>query len=374
VISNQGYVEFTNASNLAQTFTSNTIDVVTLAAPSASSIEFTRVTGGGGDYQEMVGPSACVQGASVTPYGNPTLSGGNAIDPTLLHNVSVSGSYNLGEPAFIRLTDTDQNNDYLQVEYAMVSVSHPASGDTETVQLTETGPNTGIFAGFVPTANAAAAVNDCVLQGGMNSSINVSYTDPGNAGDVAGASARLDPVNLVFESRTGNVVDGAIIEIVDATTGMPATVYGNDGVSTFPSAITSGGTETDSAGQTYAFGPGEFRFPVVPDGDYRLLVTPSSDHAAPSGASIGDLQTLPGAPYDLGPGSFGDPFSHSGTVSFEVDIPVDPQSTALYLQKTTLTTIAAPGDFVRYELTIENAASSGIATGVSIVDQLPSGV
>ena len=157
IISNQGNVEFTTSSGLSQTFTSNTVNVVTLPSPSTSSLELTRIVGAGAAvYQETVGPAACMQGAGFVPLANPVLTGGGVIDPSMTHNIGLSNSYNLGEPVFVRLTDTDQNFDYQVVEYATVTVTHPASGDSETIQLTETGPDTGIFAGYVQTATGAS--------------------------------------------------------------------------------------------------------------------------------------------------------------------------------------------------------------------------
>jgi len=375
IISNQASLGYLDTAGQPQIFTSNIVDVVAVAAPSMSALELTRITRAGtGTYQEPVGPSACFQGGSFVVLADPLLIGGIVIDPTQVHDVSVTASYNLGEPVFIRLNDPDQNLDYQAIDYAVVSVSNSASGDAETIQLSETGLDTGIFAGYLLTVNGAAVAGDCLLQGAMNSAVTVSYVDPGNAADTSQAGARLDPVNIVFESRTGTAVNGATIELVNSITGLPAIVFGNDGVSDFPSTITSGATETDSSGTSYVFGPGEYRFPVVPDGNYQLIVTPQSDYSAPSTASTTELQTLPGSPFALQAGSFGNTFTKSGSLSFDIDIPVDPQATALFLQKSTLTTIAAPGDFVRYELTIENASSSGTATDVIIVDQLPAGV
>ena len=115
---------------------------------------------------------------------------------------------------------------------------------SETVRLSETGPNSGVFAGYLPTAGGAAAIDDCVLQGAPKSSVAVTYTDPGDAGDSAQAVAALDPVQRVFESRTGTAINGALVELVHASSGLPATVYGNDGVSEFPSAIEAGGIVT----------------------------------------------------------------------------------------------------------------------------------
>ena len=355
--------------------TSNIVEVTVAVIRSPASIELTRVVpAGAGAYQETVGPSACMQGGSFVALADPLLVGGGTIDPAQVHDVTATSFYNLGEPIFIRLEDADQNIDYQAIDYAEVTISNSAAGDSETIRLAETGVDTGVFAGYVPTGSGAAVPGNCVLEGVPASDVTVDYVDPADATDATATSSELDPVQRVFESSTGTVVNGATIELVSAATGVPATVYGNDGISQFPSTIISGGSTTDSSGTSYVFGPGEFRFPVVPDGDYRLVVTPPPEYIAPSAATIADLQALPGAPYALDPGSFGNAFRKSGELSFAIDIPVDPRPSALFLEKQTTTTVAAPGDFVRYELVLENASPVGALTGIEIVDSLPSGV
>ena len=374
VISNQASLEYLNTGGQPATVLSNEVSVVTAVVPSVASVTFTRVVAAGtGSYQTTVGPSACLQGGAFMPLADPGVVGGGTIDPVQVQDVNTTTTYNLGEAAFIRLDDSDQNVDYQVIDYVIVTVTGTATGDSETIQLSETGPNTGIFTGYVPLASGVASASDCLLQGEPQSTVVVDYVDPADANDTAEDVAQLDPVQRVFESRTGAMVSGSTIEIVDAVTGLPATVYGNDGVSLFPSSIVSGTSATDSSGASYAFGPGEYRFPVVPDGDYRLVVTPPADYTAPSTVSIEELQTLPGAPYLLGPASFGTEFTKAGDLSFAIDIPLDPLSSELFLQKRTMTSIAAPGDFVRYELLLENASVSGEANSISIVDQLPPG-
>jgi hypothetical protein len=78
-----------------------------------------------------------------------------------------------------------------------------------------------------------------VLQGTMNSSVRVDYVDIADAADVSQATAGLDPASIIFDSLTGAPISGVDVELVDVTTGLPAVVYGNDGVSIFPSRITS---------------------------------------------------------------------------------------------------------------------------------------
>lgn len=375
VISNQATFDYLNAAGQPATITSNVVTVVTGVVRSPASVEFTRVlTVGTGDYQEVVGPSSCFQAGVFQLLADPLLTGGTVIDPTQGQEVSSTSSFNLGEPLFIRLIDSDQNLDYQVIDTAVVSVVNDTSGDTETVQLSETGVDTGVFVGYIPTARGSANSGDCILQGPLDSSVRVIYTDPVDGTDTAQATASLDPVSIVFESLTGAPIDGALVELVDAVTGLPAVVFGNDGVSTFPSQIASGSTVVDSSGASYAFGSGEYRFPVVADGNYRLVITPPPGYLAPSVVSIANLQLLAGAPYALGAESFGAAFTQSGPSSFDVDLPIDPILSALFLQKQTLATTASPGDFVRYELLLENNAAVGAATDITIIDQLPAGV
>ncbi|MCH9694491.1 MAG: OmpA family protein [Gammaproteobacteria bacterium] len=375
VIANQATLGYTDLSGQPSTVVSNEVSVVTAVVRSPANVEMTRAAiVGAGTYQETVGPSACFQGGAFVTQGNPTVLGGIAIDPTQALQVSPTSSYNSGEFAFIRLTDSDQNVDYLVADTTTVVVSNTDNGDSETIQLYETGPDTGVFAGYIQLGSGVAVAGDCILQSAPKSTISVDYADPADSADTAAATAQLDPAQRVFESRTGTVVSGTTIEIVDAISGLPATVYGNDGVSQFPSSIVSGGTATDSSGTLYVFAAGEYRFPVVPDGDYRLVVTPPSAYAAPSSASIAALQALPGAPWQLSPASFGAAFTKSGDVSIALDIPIDPRASALFLQKRTLTTVAAPGDFVRYELVLENSSAAGVATDIVVRDTLPAGV
>ena len=376
VITNEASLDFLNVAGQPASILSNPVSVTVAVVRSPSSVEFTRVlTTGSGTWQEPVGPAACLQSGVLQPLADPTVSGGIIIDPSQAQEVTAASSFNLGEPLFLRVTDPDQNVDFQVVDTVLVTVTHAATGDTETIQLSETGPDTGIFVGYVPTTNAAANAGDCVLQGGMDSSVRVDYVDAADATDTSLATAIFDPVAIVFDSRSGAVVAGAQVEIVDAVSGAAATVYGNDGVSRFPSSITTGSTVTDAGGTQYVFGAGEYRFPVVPEGDYRLVVTPPPYYLAPSSVAIADLQLLPGAPFALGPESFGATFTRLGADPFNIDIPIDPQDSrlfTLFVQKRTLTTIAARGDFVRYEVAVSNTSDTAEATDVVIIDQLPS--
>ena len=97
---------------------------------SAATVEFTRVLAvGAGDYQEVVGPSSCFEAGGFQMLADPVLTGGTLIDPTGIQEVSITASYNLGEPLFIRLLDSDQNIDITLIDTAVVNVVHDDSGD-----------------------------------------------------------------------------------------------------------------------------------------------------------------------------------------------------------------------------------------------------
>ncbi|HSD70205.1 MAG TPA: hypothetical protein VLB07_11670, partial [Woeseiaceae bacterium] len=370
-ISSQATLDYLNNAGQPATALSNEVVLITAVLRSPSVVQLTRLAlPGAGTFQEPVGPSACFAGGVFAPLGNPLING-QPIDPLLDRDVTQSNNYNLGRPIFLRLDDTDQNVDASVVDYAVVTVVSIPAGDSETIRLTETGIDSGIFVGYVPSANAAAAFGDCVLQGEPGGRVEVRYTDPADANDTSTANAGLDPQGIVFSSQTGLPVNGAVIELVDAVTGLPATVFGNDGVSIFPSSLASGQTITDSGGTSYVFAAGQYRFPDVAAGDYRILITPPPGYQAPSSVAIGDLQLLPNAPFVLNAGSFSNVFTVSNDGPFGFDVPIDPLASTLFLQKSTVTTIAAPGDFVRYDLVIENTASASAAPNVQITDSFP---
>jgi len=349
---------------------SNTVEVITAVLRSSSSLQFNRVSGTG-SVVESVGPSSCLSGGAFLPLPDPPDENGSPLDPTVPRTLAGAGVFNLGETIFLRLDDQDQNLDYLVIDTAEVSLTSPANGDSETVLLSETGPNTGIFAGYLPSGAGSAAANDCVLQGAASGSIEASYADPSDAADQSTASSIVDPTAIAFDSQTGLPVDGIGVRLVNADTGELATVYGSDGVSGFPAELVSGQSVSDAGGQQYVFAPGEYRFPVVPAGNYRFEFVTSTDYVAPSARATAEIQGLPGAPFDLSAASFGSSFTHDGNDPFSFDVPLDPRSGALFLTKSTPVTSAAPGDFVRYELSVENTSTTSVAPGLEIIDSLP---
>lgn len=179
---------------------------------------------------------------------------------------------------------------------------------------------------------------------------------------------------IVFSTLTGLPVDGARIELLDAASGKQADVFGDDGVSTFPSTVVSGSTASDSRGKVYAFPAGHYRFPFLAPGIYRLKVTPPSGFIAPSTIPTAQIQSLPGAPYALHEtASRSEPFRVDYGQAMQIDFPLDQQTAPLWVRKSADKTVVSPGDFIGYEISVENSAQTGTVSSATVIDTLPLG-
>ena len=371
IITNQARAAYLDPRGDLLTIQSNQVDVSTVAIRTLATLTFTRVTASGSGVP--VGPTSCAAGGGAfQTLPDPVLLGAVTIDPNQPHTLAPTGMYNAGEALFVTLSDLDQNQDPGVRETVDVTISSAAPGDSETLRLTETAADSGLFAGYLQTVTGPAIPGDCLLQVATDSDVTAFYQDPEDLTDSSSAAAVVDPLSIVFDSGSGNAIDGAIVTIVDAVSGAPAVVYGSDGLSSLPSTVTSGGSASDSSGQVYEFPAGGFRFPVLPAGDYRIEIQPPAGYIGLSTLDMGVLQGLPGAPFVLDGGSFGETFTVDDSRTFRRDLPLDPEASLLYLQKTAGVSAASPGDFVPYTLRIENL-SAVVQTQVTVTDWLPAG-
>ncbi len=320
----------------------------------------------------------CQTGPGVfNPLPPPTDFFGNAINPLSVPLVQAN-QYHGGEPVFFVLADANRNIDPAVRDFVDVRVTTD-TGDDETLRLQETGPNTGVFAASIQSVRIPPAVTtfDCRLSVSRGSTVVVDYTDAYYPTDTVQANILVDPFGVVFDSSTGGPVDGAVVTIIDANTGSPATVFGDDGLSSFPSTLVSGSGATDSSGQTYTFPPGGFRFPFVAPGDYSFSVVAPNGYTVPSVVPLPTLQALldpNGNPFSVGQGSFGDTFTIVAGPAVRIDIPADPFQYTLLMEKTVSTTEVAVGDFLQYHLTMTNLNTVNDATNAVITDTLPQGM
>ncbi len=380
-INNSALAAFTDGPDSGlRTASSNTVSVTTVALRTPSVLEILQYA--------PTAPTAVPTMVSPTDYSTSGTSGGPfaALPPPVQFpsgtpiNLGVpvplvtDRIYHAGEPLFIRLTDLDQNLDPAVIETVLVTLRDNMTGDVEVLRLRETGPNTGVFTGYVQTNGQPPASGNGILNLISGSRIIGSYVDVMDATDTRTTAVFVDPFGMVFNSATGTPVDGASVTMVDAATNLPAMVYGDDGISTFPATVTSGGTAVDSGGRTYTFSPGGYRFPFITPGTYRIQVAPPAGYRAPSTVPTADLQALPGGPFAIvSPGSRAENFIVNPGPSIHIDVPVDPAGSRLYLTKTVGTPMAAIGDFVPYRLLVENTDTLSPVLNVVVDDRLPVG-
>jgi uncharacterized repeat protein (TIGR01451 family) len=370
-IDNVATVEYVGPGGTPTTVTTNRVSAIVTLPPTTSAVAILRAAGGGG-APSMAGPTQCSSSSGMVTLPAPLQADGTALDSSQPIPLASTATLHGGEAAFVRVMDADQNRDPAVVDYLDVRLSTPG-GDSEMVRISETGADTGIFVGYIQTRAVAVTAGDCVLEVERNAQINTLYVDAGDAADTSTASALVDPYGVVFDSRTGTPINGARVRLIDAATGMPAAVFGDDGVSSYPSEMLTGSPVTDGGGTVYTLPAGVFRFPLVAPGNYRVAIDPPAGYAFPSTLSIAELGQTPGGPYRLSAGSFGAPFAADTPPAVAVDVPLDAAATQLFMQKSTTTTVAAVGDFVQYQLTVENTATNAAVASVRIVDQLPLG-
>jgi uncharacterized repeat protein (TIGR01451 family) len=369
-ISNRAEVRFTVTSGLT-TIYSNAVDVVVAPPPSRAALTLLRSDSSGAP--DVASATQCVSSGATVPLPPPYSSSGQPLPLGLPLPLGAAVIVHGGEAVFLELVDADRNRDSGLVDTVEVTVG-AQSGDSETLVLAETAADSGRFLGYVQTRAGAAAAGDCVLDVQRDGDLTARYVDALDATDVATDAALVDPYGVVFDSQTGQPVDGARVRLVAAGSGAPAAVLGDDGVSAYPADVVTGQTVTDSGGTAYSLPPGVFRFPLVAAGDYQLVVEPPDGYRAPSTVPEPRLQTLPGAPYALTPASFGSVTTIAGEIPQAIDIPLDPATGALFLDKRSGLDVAAIGDFVPYTVTVRNVTAGAPLTNVVVTDFLPPGM
>lgn len=325
----------------------------------------------GGTFDVAPGQCRAGGGSLATLPTSLTLPGNGPVEVDADSPLAPMEVLHAGEPVFVRILDGDHNLDAAQRETVQIVVTSPDTGDSETLLLTETGTDSGEFIGYIETTLEAGSAGDCRLQVAQAGELRVDYQDFGLAS--VERSVLVDPFGIVFDSLTGAPLDGATVDLINADTGLPAQVFGDDGVSTYPASVISGGSVTDSAGATYDFAPGAYRFPFLTPGNYRLVVTPPAGYLAPSQVPTAELQVLPGGPFAITHGSRGEVFVIDPGPALHIDLPVDPVSSGLFVTVDTQVGQVAAGDFLAYTVTVRNANPAAIVRDVLASVQLPPG-
>lgn len=371
-IRNRALIEYSRGGS-TETLLTNEVSAVVARPASRATLSMLRASVTNQGATVVVGTTQCAGNGGVVTLPNPTLSGGVTLDPTQPLTLIESAAIHGGEPLFVQVNDADQDRDGTAIDVIDVTV-RSASGDVEALRLAETSINSGVFLGYIQTATSAPAAGDCVLQVSRDSELTSAYVDPLDSNDRAQASALVDPYGKIFDSRTGQPINGARVRLINVTTDANATVFGDDGSSAYPAEMVTGTAVTDAGGTLYNLPAGVFRFPLIPTGEYRLEITAPRGHAFPSTTTADQLTDIPGAPFRLSNASYGASFAVVAGPPIAIDVPVDAAPTQLFVQKSTTTSVAAVGDFIEYRIQFENTSAQGSVAEVQVIDELPVGL
>jgi uncharacterized repeat protein (TIGR01451 family) len=345
--------------------------------PIQSALVTYQLSDGPGALQVSV-PGTICQGSN----GAQSIALGGVFAGTNMSPASIAPTTKIraGEPLIIGVTSTNANQNASVVETFSVRLN-TSSGDAEVITLTESGVDTGVFYGMINTAAIppSPVAGDCRLSVKPGENLNLAGTN--STTDVLIATSPvevlIDPFGIVFDSADGQPVKGTRVTLIDVATGQPAQVFGDDGVSAFPSSVVTGSTVTDSSGTQYVFPEGDYRFPFARAGQYRLLVEPPAPYSAPSAASPAELAGFrrpdgpPFLPFTITTASYGNVFTLSDPSPVRIDIPVDKPGLPLRLRKTASQPVAVPGDAVQYRVTVKNGDATRPTGAITVTDFLP---
>lgn len=345
-----------------------------------STIEFFRYAPGAATFVTRVHGTDYNPAGEIPPVGAPSdpflpigparTSGGVVLDLSGQVPLAPAATFMTGELMFVLVTDEGQNGDSNLVETIIITIRTEA-GDEIVLRLYETGPDTGQFIGYVPSSRDPTPPNDPVLTAPGRTTLTATYADQFDATEVTVDTALVDPFGRLFDSLTGALINGVTVTIVDAATGQPAAVFGADGVSAYPSTLVTGASAMDASGAIYDLADGEFLFPLMAPGTYRLLIEPPAGYLFPSSRTSADFAGLDNAPFEIIAGSYGGNFDVTSAGPLNFDVPLD-ASGEVSLRKSSPTTRASVGDTVGYVIEITNRNAAPLP--VTIEDRLPPGL
>ena len=338
-------------------------------APTAEDPIFRQINGT--DFS----PSGALSGPFINPPGSQTaplssLGGNTRIDLSSEIPLIPATTYLAGELMFVRVIDTGRNLNSNEIETVVVTIE-ASNGDVITLRLYESGPDTGEFFAFLPSTPDPVDKGDGIISAGGNTQLTATYIDIFDSTDVSVDTAFLNPSNSVFSTADGERLDDAIVTLVNIETGEQATVFGVDGFSTFPAEVVSGDDVVDEAGLAYINNLGQFNYPVVEPGVYRVEVEPPEGYNFASIIPESDLLEFGEQEgFVITSASLGETFTVTERGPLRFDIPLDPE-TEIILTKTADRDTADVGDLVNYTVTIQNSGDT--VSAVDLFDTLPIG-
>ena len=340
------------------------MSAIVAPTPSRSAVAIMRAATANPTLQSTAGPTQCVNGGALVTLPAPVLSvAPSRIRCSLLHSRSPPAC-----TAARRLSCRSSMPIRIWMRPRSMSPNcvSPRRGATRNRCVCRRAARTPVYS--PATFRLAQAPRASAIACWKSSAIRRSarlYVDPPMRRH-SKRDALVDPYGLVFDSSTGAPVNGARVRLIDAATGAPATVFGDDGVSTYPAGDRHGPVRDRCGRHGVLAAGGCIPFPA---GRARQL-SPRSRSAGGSRVSvrahIAELAQTPGAPFRLNAGLLRRRLHGRRRPDRRHRHPVDPAATQLFMQKSTTTTVAAIGDFVQYTLTVENTATNAAVAELRI--------
>ncbi|MDT8316975.1 MAG: DUF11 domain-containing protein [bacterium] len=271
-----------------------------------------------------------------------------------------------GDTIAIRVEDADQNSIASEAQALTVAISTP-SGDSETVTLTETGADTGIFTGSIPSSGAAPSIGDGALQVEAIETVTVTYTDALDASLnenqsrtdtlIVMPSAELELTKSV-SSPTPNEGDSITYFLTIINNG-PSSSSGVQVYDLLPSGVTY---DSDDGGGSYNSVTGTWTVPPLAVYSSAVLSIDATVNAGTAYTTITNFSNIT---------SSGQPDPDSSNDSSSAAITV--AGADLRLEKSVDNPTPNNGDTVVFTVTVTNDGLNG-STNIEVTDLLPVGL
>lgn len=339
---------FIGSSNSAQTLASDLGDPSAACLPNGTGC---TISGGISD--------------TVLPLGTQPTTGTVSFVESLSSAVTITTAYQ-GQTLYVRVADSDRNASSATLQTLSAAVT-TAGGDSETVALTETGVNTGIFSGSLTTAGGAPEPGNGALEVAPIETVTAAYLDAIDAGlnvnqQRTYALIMLRSADLAVTKTASDTApsEGAfVVFTLTVTNSGPNAATGIQVTDLLPADLKY---ESDNGAGAYNKNTGIWEVPPLAGGGSATLLITTSVRNGTNGHSIPNTATITAA-------SLPDPVSGNNSASLTITV----GGADLAVTKTVDDPTPAAGNSITYTIGLTNTGGNA-ATGIQVTDLLPSGV
>ena len=302
---------------------------------------------------------------ATTPLGTSPTTGSVMYVSNLAGTGDVMQIYS-GQTVYIKVIDQDVNTIKSTAQTLSVSVSSQ-SGDSETVTLTETGINTGIFTGSIATAAGAPMPASGTLQVNAIETVTVSYIDAVDASyntyqtrsDTLAVQKAADLAIAKTADKTTPAEGETVIYTITVSNYGPNNTTGIQATDVLPAGVT---WASDDGAGAYNRTTGVWAAPSLASGASASLNITATVDAGTQNATITNSASITAS-------AIYDPDNGNNTASKAVTV----GGADLALIKTVSNASPPSGGAVSFTIILTNNGSSN-AGGIAVADPLPAGL